>query len=109
MFESPLFHKSLAEFAGTFVIVFAGCGALMLRDRFPNLIPSAVIPLIFGLAVMVMILAVGPISGAHFNPAVTLAFVAAKRFPAALISVYLFSQCAGGLSAAGLLMALRKI
>jgi MIP family channel proteins len=95
--------KSLAEAIGTFTLVFAGCGSLMVAERFPGNISPAVVPVIFGLAVMVMIYAVGHISGAHFNPAVTLAFTVARHFPPAQVASYWTAQITGALSAIGLL------
>jgi glycerol uptake facilitator-like aquaporin len=71
MIAMKLWRKSLAEGIGTFALVFTGCGSLMVADRFPGSIPNAVIPVVFGLAVAAMVYAVGHISGAHFNPAVT--------------------------------------
>ena len=93
-----LIHKSIAEGVGTFGIVFMGCGAIMVADRFHTLSPAA-IPLIFGLIVAAMIYAVGHISGAHFNPAVTLAFAVARHFPKQEVPAYWAAQIGGGLLA----------
>ena len=76
-----LIQKSAAEFFGTFAIVFFGCGSLMVIERFPNVLSPILVPVVFGLAVAAMIYAVGHISGAHFNPAVTLAFTVVRHFP----------------------------
>jgi aquaporin NIP len=103
MNPSILWKKSLAEAIGTFTLVFAGCGSIMVADRFPGSISSSGVSVIFGLAVMVMIYAVGHISGAHFNPAVTLAFAAARHFPLREVWVYWIAQIVGGLAAIGLL------
>ncbi len=75
-----LLKKCVAEFIGSFAIIFAGCGAIIIHDLYPSSLPEFAIPAVFGLAVSVMIYALGHISGAHFNPAVTLAFAAVKRF-----------------------------
>ncbi len=75
-----LLKKCVAEFIGSFAIIFAGCGAIITHGLYPSSLPEFVIPVVFGLAVSVMIYALGHISGAHFNPAVTLAFAAVKRF-----------------------------
>ena len=99
LIKNILLKRSLAEFVGTFTLVFAGCGSLMVAERFPGALSSAVIPVIFGLAVAVMIYAVGHISGAHFNPAVTLAFAAARHFPFEEVLAYWLSQLAGAFSA----------
>lgn len=104
-----LLMKALAEMVGTFAIIFVGGSSILLSERYPNLFPSFGIAVTFGSVVALMILAVGHLSGAHFNPAVTLAFAVAKRFPAAQIVVYWLSQCAGGLLAAVLLIGLRKV
>lgn len=94
----------VAEAIGTFAIVFAGCGGVMVLERFPHsgLTPSA-IPVIFGLTVAAMIYAVGHISGAHFNPAVTLAFAVARHFPHGRVLAYWIAQFAGALLAMALL------
>lgn len=84
--------KYAAEALGTFAIVFFGCGSVMAAMG----LPAAAI---FGLAVAVMIYAVGHISGAHFNPAVTLAFALARHFPARQIAPYWLAQCAGACAA----------
>jgi aquaporin NIP len=85
----------VAEFVGTFVLVFAGCGAIAIGR-----LGAAGIAAAFGLAIMGMVYALGPISGAHFNPAVTLAFAARGRFPAAKILPYWAAQVAGAVAAA---------
>lgn len=97
------FHKALAEMIGTFAIVFAGCGSVMVAERFPGSISPSAIPVIFGLAVAAMIYAVGHISGAHFNPAVTAAFAVARHFPATQVLVYWTAQFFGSFLAMGLL------
>ncbi len=84
-------------------MVFSGCGSVMVAERFPGTISHAGISVVFGLAVAVMIYAVGHISGAHFNPAVTLAFAAARHFPFEEVLVYWFSQFTGALLAIGVL------
>jgi len=98
-----LWKKSLAEAIGTFTLVFAGCGSLMVAERFPGTLSHAVIPVIFGLAVAVMIYAVGHISGAHFNPAVTLAFAVARHFPFEQVLAYWAAQLIGAFAAIGVL------
>jgi aquaporin NIP len=98
-----LWKKSLAEGVGTFTLVFAGCGSLMVAERFPGTLSHAVIPVIFGLAVAVMIYAVGHISGAHFNPAVTLAFAVARHFPFEQVLAYWLAQLTGAFAAIGVL------
>ena len=87
----------VAEFVGTFALVFFGCGAIA-----DGLDPTAV-ALAFGLVIAVMIYAVGHISGAHFNPAVSLAFAVGRHFPWSRAMTYAMAQTAGALSAALLL------
>ncbi len=89
----------MAEVIGTFTLVFCGCGSIMVAERYPGTLSHASISVIFGLAVAVMIYAVGHISGAHFNPSVTLAFAAARHFPFGEVLVYWASQLAGAFAA----------
>lgn len=96
--------KFMAEFLGTFVLVFGGCGSAVLAAGFPGLgIGFAGVALAFGLTVLTMAYAVGHISGGHFNPAVTLGLWAGGRFPTAQIPGYIIAQVIGGLAAAGVL------
>ena len=104
-----LTQKALAEMMGTFTMIFVGGGSIVLSERFPQIFPSFIIPIAWGLTIALMIFAVGHISGAHFNPAVTLAFVVAKRLPASQIGIYWGSQLCGGLVAIGLLEVLKKL
>ena len=95
--------KYLAELFGTFALVFAGTGAIVINEVTGGTVTHVGIALTFGLVVLAMIYALGDISGAHFNPAVTLGFWAARRLPIQLVPPYLISQCAGALLASGLL------
>jgi aquaporin Z len=88
-----------AELLGTFALVFAGTGAIVVNDVSNGAVSHVGIALTFGLVVLAMIYAVGDISGAHLNPAVTLAFFAARRFPSRSVPAYVLSQCAGALLA----------
>ncbi len=99
-------RKAAAELIGTFTLVFAGCGSIMVAERYPGSISSGSIPIIFGLAVAAMIYAVGHISGAHFNPAVTLAFAVARHFPKKEILIYWIAQVLGACIAIALLFLL---
>ena len=87
----------LAEFIGTFCLVFVGTGAIIINDFSNGAITPLGISLTFGLIVMVLIYALGDISGAHFNPAVTIAFWKAKRFPGGSVFPYIGSQFLGGI------------
>ncbi|MCB0416403.1 MAG: aquaporin, partial [Bdellovibrionales bacterium] len=101
-----LSHKAAAEFIGTFALVFAGCGSVMLLERLPGSISPMAIPLVFGGVIACMIYAVGHVSGAHFNPAVTLAFSVARHFPMNEVPAYWAAQFGGALFASFLLSAL---
>ena len=93
------FPQYISEFIGTFFLVFFGCGAVISYQIDSSSIELTSIAIAFGGAVSVMIYAVGHISGAHFNPAVTIAFWAVKRFPGFRIPGYIFSQLAGAILA----------
>jgi MIP family channel proteins len=88
-----------AEFIGTFFLVFFGCGAVIAQELNPNLINGLGIPLTFGAIVSVMIYSVGHISGAHLNPAVSIAFFVIGRFPKKKLIYYILAQFAGAISA----------
>jgi aquaporin NIP len=91
--------KYYAEILGTFALVFCGTGAIIINQESAGVITHPGIAFTFGLIVMVMIYALGPISGAHLNPAVTIAFTVAKRFPVKEVLPYLLSQAAGAFAA----------
>lgn len=88
----------VGEAVGTYVLVFAGCGAIALGT-----LPPAGVAAAFGLAIMVSIYAFGHVSGAHFNPAVTLAFAIGRHFPVTRVAPYWAAQVAGSLAAAATL------
>jgi aquaporin Z len=92
-----------AEFFGTFALVFAGTGAIVIDEVSGGKVTHVGVALTFGLVVLAMIYALGDKSGAHLNPAVTLGFVLARRFPARLALPYVASQCSGALLASGCL------
>ncbi|PXV60486.1 aquaporin Z [Dyella jiangningensis] len=93
-----------AEFFGTFWLVFGGCGSAIFAAAFPELgIGFAGVALAFGLTVVTMAYAVGHISGAHFNPAVTAGMWASGRFPAKDVVPYWIAQVIGGLAAGAVL------
>jgi aquaporin Z len=98
--------KLLAEALGTFGLVFAGTGAIVINQSCGGVIGHAGIALTFGLVVLAMIHTFGDVSGAHLNPAATLAFAAAGRFPLREVPGYLGAQMTGALGASGLLRAL---
>lgn len=96
-----MFSKLLAEFIGTFWLVLGGCGSAVLAATFPEVgIGLTGVSLAFGLAVLTGAYALGPISGGHFNPAVSVGLWAGGRFPARHIAPYIVSQVAGAVVAA---------
>ncbi len=99
-------NKLTAEFLGTFALVFAGTGAIVIDDVRGGAVSHVGVALTFGLVVLAMIYAVGDVSGAHLNPAVTLGFAAAGRFEARRVVPYVASQCAGAFLASFTLRAL---
>jgi aquaporin NIP len=107
MTERPnLIRRAAAEGVGVFALVFAGCGAIVSEAEHPGALGAIGIALVFGLIVMAMVYATGHLSGAHLNPAVTLAFVAIRHFRRAEALAYVGAQLAGALLAAGLLAAI---
>lgn len=96
--------RALAEFVGTFWLVLCGCGSAVLAAKFPDVgIGLVGVSLAFGLSVLTMAFAIGPISGAHLNPAVSIGLWAAGKFPTKDLGPYIVSQIAGGVFAAWLL------
>ena len=93
----------LAELLGTFILVFAGTGAIIINDVSGGAVSHLGIAVAFGMVVMAMIYTIGEVSGAHLNPAVTFGFWAARRFPARKLFPYIISQCLGALSASAML------
>jgi aquaporin NIP len=100
-----LIRRAAAEGLGVFALVFAGCGAIVAEAEHPGSLGTVGIALVFGLIVMAMVYATGHLSGAHLNPAVTLAFVLTRHLPRAEALAYLAAQVAGALAAAALLAA----
>jgi aquaporin Z len=99
-----MFAKLSAEFIGTFWLVLGGCGSAVLAATFPDVgIGLTGVSLAFGLTVLTGAYALGPISGGHFNPAVSIGLWAGGRFPAGQLLPYIVSQVAGAVAAAGVL------
>jgi len=96
-------RKFVAEAMGTFCLVFAGTGAIIINEVSGGVVSQVGIALTFGLVVQAMIYAVGDVSGAHLNPAVTLGFFAARRLEGRLVAPYIASQLIGGLAASAVL------
>ncbi len=102
--KDDMIHRVVAEFFGTFWLVFGGCGAAVLAAAFPSLgIGFLGVAFAFGLTVLTMAYAVGPISGGHFNPAVTVGLFAAGRCAPAHVIPYIISQVIGAIAAAAVL------
>jgi len=97
--------RYLAEALGTCALVFAGTGAIVIDDL-THQVTHVGVALTFGLVVMSLIYALGDVSGAHFNPAVTLGFWVARRFPGRAVAPYVVCQLAGALAASFLLRAM---
>ena len=95
--------KLAGEFIGTFSLVFAGTGAIVVNETSNGAVTHVRVALTFGLVVLAMIYTVGDISGAHLNPAVSLGFFAARRFSMREVIPYIVSQCAGAFAASGVL------
>lgn len=101
--ETKNMKKLAAEFIGTFSLVFAGTGAIIINEASGGAVTHVGVALTFGLTVLAMIYTVGDISGAHLNPAVSLGFFAARRFPLREVIPYIVSQVAGAFAASGIL------
>lgn len=100
-----LVNRTLAEFLGTFMLVFGGCGSAVLAAAFPEVgIGLVGVSLAFGLTVLTMAYAVGRVSGGHFNPAVTVGLFTARRIPAADLAPYIAAQILGAIAAAAVLL-----
>jgi aquaporin NIP len=99
-------RRALAEGIAAFALVFAGCGAVVANAVYGGTLGSVGIALVFGLVIMVMIYAIGHLSGAHINPAVTLAFTLTRHFPPREAAAYVAAQVAGAVAAALVLLAI---
>jgi aquaporin NIP len=96
---TPLMKKLIAESIGTFCLVFAGTGAIIINDVTGGSVSHVGVAITFGLIVVAMIYTLGDISGAHLNPAVTLGFFAARRIEGKLVLPYTLSQLSGAIIA----------
>ncbi|WP_437880949.1 aquaporin Z [Pseudomonas sp. LRF_L74] len=102
--EHDTSKKLAAEFIGTFWLVLGGCGSAVLAAGFPDVgIGFVGVSLAFGLTVLTGAYALGPISGGHFNPAVSVGLAVAGRFKPALLPGYIIAQVIGAIAAAGVI------
>ncbi|GJU81528.1 aquaporin NIP1-1-like protein isoform X1 [Tanacetum coccineum] len=99
----PFLQKLLAEVLGTYFVIFAGCAAVVVNTDKDKIVSLPGISIVWGLVVMVMVYSVGHISGAHFNPAVTIAFASCNRFPLKQVPAYVAAQVLGSTLASGTL------
>jgi aquaporin Z len=105
-----LSKRAIAEFFGTFWLVFGGCGTAVLAAGFPSKIPGVNfsvgfvgVAFAFGLTVLTMAFAIGHVSGCHLNPAVSIGLVVGKRFPVSELPAYVVAQVLGAIAASGVL------
>ena len=98
-------RRAAAEGLAAFFLVFAGCGAIVADASYDGALGAVGVSLVFGLIIMVMVYATGHLSGAHINPAVTLAFVLTRHFPAREAAAYVSAQIAGATAGALTLLA----
>ena len=99
-----LSRRAGAEAIAAFALVFAGCGAIVADARYDGALGTVGIALVFGLIIMVMVYATGHLSGAHINPAVTIAFTLTRHFPARDAVAYVGAQITGATAGALVLL-----
>ncbi|XP_045830060.1 aquaporin NIP1-2-like [Trifolium pratense] len=100
---SSFLQKLVAEVIGTYFLIFAGCASVVVNKNNDNIVTLPGISMVWGLAVMVLVYSLGHISGAHFNPAVTIAFATTRRFPFKQVPAYVAAQVLGSTLASGTL------
>jgi aquaporin NIP len=100
-----LLRRAAAEALAAFALVFAGCGAVVANAQYDDVLGAVGVSLVFGLIIMVMIYATGHLSGAHINPAVTIAFTLSRHFPPRDALAYIGAQFAGATAGALVLLA----
>src|SRR5687768_6049100 len=100
-----LWRRAAAEGVAAFALVFAGCGAIVADAEYDGALGTVGVGLVFGLVIAAMVYATGHLSGAHINPAVTLAFALTRHFPRGEAVAYIGAQLAGALAAGLVLLA----
>ncbi len=100
-----LWRRATAEGLAAFALVFAGCGAIVADARYDGALGTVGVALVFGLVIMGMVYATGHLSGAHVNPAVTVAFALTRHFPPREAGAYVGAQLIGAIGGALLLLA----
>ncbi|TYH68433.1 hypothetical protein ES332_D06G258900v1 [Gossypium tomentosum] len=103
VFSIPFMQKVMGEVLGTYFLIFAGCAAVVVNTNNDKVLTNPGIAIVWGLAVMVLVYSLRHISGAHFNPAVTIAFATCKTFPLKQVPFYISAQVVGSTMAAGTL------
>jgi MIP family channel proteins len=98
-------RRAAAEALAAFALVFAGCGAVVADSEYDGALGAVGVSLVFGLIIMVMIYATGHLSGAHINPAVTVAFTLSRHFPGRDAAAYVVAQALGATAGALVLLA----
>lgn len=106
MRRPDLGRRAAAEAFAAFALVFAGAGAVVTNAEYGEALGTVGIALVFGLVIMVMVYAIGHLSGAHINPAVTIAFALTRHLPPRDAGAYIAAQCAGAIAAALALLAI---
>jgi aquaporin NIP len=101
-----LARRALAEGLAAFALVFAGCGAIIADAEYGGALGTVGVALVFGLVIMVMIYSIGHLSGAHINPAVTVAFTLSRHFPGREAAAYIAAQVTGATLASLALLAI---
>ncbi|GMJ14183.1 NOD26-like intrinsic protein 1;2, NOD26-LIKE INTRINSIC PROTEIN 2 [Hibiscus trionum] len=102
-FSVPFMQKLLTEVLGTYFLIFTGCAAVVVNANNHGVVSHPGIAAVWGLTVIVLFYSSAHVSGAHFNPAITIAFATCKRFPLKQVPVYILAQVVGSTLAAGTL------
>ncbi|GMP74193.1 hypothetical protein CsSME_00031675 [Camellia sinensis var. sinensis] len=102
-FTAPFIQKVIAELGGTYLLIFGGCAVVVVNLGRDNVVTFPGIAIAWGLLVMVLVYSISHISGAHFNPAITIAFASCNRFPWKQVPAYIAAQVVGSTLGSGTL------